>query len=115
MPARDRRLHIDLREAETFWGGLGHDFSDGLALLTSRRLVRICWMTIIDMVDEIDIWRAATILVDEFGEEAVGRAAARALELKGNGDVEGEEVWGRVMDAILELRRTIRRPEEPTH
>lgn len=72
-------------------------------------------MTIRDMVDETDIWGAARILLDEFGQEAVGRAAARALELKGNGDVEGEEVWGRVMDAILELRRIIRRPEEPTH
>lgn len=67
------------------------------------------------MVDEIDIWRAARVLVDEFGEEAVGRAAARALELKGTGDVEGEEVWGRVMEAILKLRRTIRGPEEPIH
>jgi hypothetical protein len=47
-------------------------------------------MTIRDMVDEIDIWRAARVLVDEFGEEAVGRAAARALELNGTGDVVGE-------------------------
>ena len=66
-------------------------------------------------VEEIDIWRAAKILVDEFGDQAAGRAAARALELKSNGDVEGEELWGRVMDAILELRRTIRKPEEPSH
>ena len=54
------------------------------------------------MIAEIDIWRAANILVKRHGVDAALVAAQRADELLAKGDVEGCAVWKR----ILELTRT---------
>ena len=56
------------------------------------------------MTEEIDVYRAAALLVKQYGENAPIRAAMRADELLAGGDVEGAAVWKRVLRAIDELQ-----------
>ena len=65
------------------------------------------------MTDEIDVYRAATVLMRERGEDAVIEAAMRADALLDQGDMEGRAVWLRVMAAIKELEAT--EPEGVVH
>jgi hypothetical protein len=52
------------------------------------------------MTEEIDIWRAAHLLVKRHGDEAAIVAAQRADELLERGDVEGQFVWKRISKAL---------------
>ncbi len=65
------------------------------------------------MTDEIDIYRAATVLMRERGEDAVIEAAMRADALLDKGDSDGRAVWLRVIAAIKELEAT--EPEGVVH
>ncbi|MGE0256861.1 MAG: hypothetical protein AB7N54_19555 [Alphaproteobacteria bacterium] len=65
------------------------------------------------MTDELDIWRAAKLLVDRHGSEAPIHAGMRADELLNEGDVEGQRIWLRIVKAIDELLRT--RGDDPLH
>jgi hypothetical protein len=58
------------------------------------------------MVDDPDIWRAATLLLKRHGaQDAAGAAAKRAEELAADGDLEGYAVWKRILAAVSELAR----------
>lgn len=57
------------------------------------------------MVDELDIWRSAHLLIEKHGDEAELAAALRADELLARGDVDGERTWRRIRKAILKLCR----------
>ena len=63
------------------------------------------------MVEELDVWRAAQLLVDNHGSYAEIQAAARADELMEAGDMVGRSVWLRVVAAIRELQRAARGDE----
>jgi hypothetical protein len=56
------------------------------------------------MVSELDIFRTAKLLIDEYGPEAWFEAAQRADRLLGRGDVDGARVWRRVLSAIKTLQ-----------
>jgi hypothetical protein len=56
-------------------------------------------------MNELDIWRAASILVKRYREEAVFIAAKRADALLDQGDPEGFSTWVRIAKAITELER----------
>lgn len=60
------------------------------------------------MLDEIDIWRTARLLIEQRGLHAQYDAMVRASELKARGDEAGAAVWLRVYDAVDELWRTER-------
>jgi hypothetical protein len=57
-------------------------------------------------MNEINIYRAAKLLVDRHGDEAPIHAAMRADELMDQGDMEGRAVWLRIKAAVEELLRT---------
>lgn len=57
------------------------------------------------MTEEIDIWRAANLLVKRHGPDAEVAAAQRADELLAQGDVEGQRIWKRIVAAVRELQR----------
>ena len=59
------------------------------------------------MISDLDIYRAAKLLIDQHGEDAPIRAADRADELlqDGDGDTEGAAIWRAIMSAIEELQR----------
>ncbi len=58
------------------------------------------------MTDEIDVCRAAAVLLRERGENAAIEAAMRADVLLGQSDMEGRAVWLRVLAAVNELEAT---------
>ncbi|MBI4968219.1 MAG: hypothetical protein HZC25_08895 [Rhodospirillales bacterium] len=64
------------------------------------------------MTSDIDVLRAASLLINRHGENASLQAAMRHDELLANGDVEGAIVWKRILRAIDEIGRKKRRPDE---
>jgi hypothetical protein len=65
------------------------------------------------VTSELDVYRAANILVKEYGaEEAPLMAAKRAEALLDLGDVDGQRVWKGVLRAVQELIRLDRTPGE---
>jgi hypothetical protein len=56
------------------------------------------------MIFDRDIWRAANLLISEYGDGAEFVAARRADEMLDSGDHEGETVWLRIRQAIVELQ-----------
>jgi len=55
------------------------------------------------MVEEIDIWRSAKLLVDEHGDTAAIHAAMRADAILDAGDLDGYAVWRRIVRAVRGL------------
>jgi hypothetical protein len=49
------------------------------------------------MTSDPDIFRAAKLLIDQYGEDATVQAAQRADLLLEDGDVEGSAVWRRIL------------------
>jgi hypothetical protein len=56
-------------------------------------------------VNDLDIWRAAKILIDAHGENASLEAAQRADWAIQEGNPEAESVWIRVPEAVEALQR----------
>ena len=56
-------------------------------------------------IAQVDVWRAANILVKHHGEDAALFAAQRADALLAEGDVEGQRVFKEIVKAINELQR----------
>ena len=65
------------------------------------------------MIPEIDIWRAAQLMLKRHGEKALEESAARADELAVAGDADGATTWRRIMAAVTELANKI--PPRPVH
>ena len=63
-------------------------------------------------IADIDVWRAADLLIKRHGEDAAIVAAQRADELLEAGDVEGQIVFKRIVEAINELQRQKPEPGE---
>ena len=58
---------------------------------------------------DIDIWRAAKLLIDQHGNAAAIEAVKRADALAAQGDTAGKVMWLRILEAVEELQNT-----EPT-
>jgi hypothetical protein len=67
------------------------------------------------MVEEIDIWRAAQHMRKLYGADAAIHAAMRADKLMDQGDIEGFDMWKRVVAALNELDRAKLRIGEAKH
>ncbi len=59
------------------------------------------------MIDDIDIYRSAKLLVDRYGDGAAIEAMKRADALAAQGDTEGKVAWLRILEAIEELQSTV--------
>jgi hypothetical protein len=55
---------------------------------------------------EIDIWRAAYLMLWWYGDTAQEESARRADEFAADGDPTGEACWLRIIDAIGQLPNT---------
>ena len=52
-----------------------------------------------------DIWRAANLLIQKHGQDAILHASQRADELLVRGDMDGRAAWLRIYEAAQELLR----------
>ena len=66
------------------------------------------------MIDDLDIYRAAKLVIDNHREDAALYAMARTAVLAGEGDAEGAAIWRQITAAVEELQRE-RRPGEPVN
>lgn len=57
------------------------------------------------MLSDLDLYRAAAVLVKGYGEDAPAMAAMRADAMLEEGDLEGYEVWRGILKAVEELLR----------
>jgi len=55
-------------------------------------------------MDEIDIWRAAKLLIERHGAEAHLQADLRIDELTEDGDEKGAAAWRKIRAAVLVLQ-----------
>jgi 2-methylisocitrate lyase-like PEP mutase family enzyme len=55
------------------------------------------------LIPEIDIWRAAQLMLKRYGERAFEESAARAAELALASDDDGAATWRRIMAAVEQL------------
>ena len=55
------------------------------------------------MVDDLDIYRSAKLLIDQHGDEAAIHAAMKADAMLDKGDLDGAAVGRRIVTAINEL------------
>ncbi len=62
------------------------------------------------LVDDLDIYTTANILIREHGQDASIQAAMRADAMLEKGDLEGCAVWKRVLRAVEELLSNKRPP-----
>jgi hypothetical protein len=63
-------------------------------------------------ISDLDIWRAANLLIRQHGADAEVQAARRSDLMLERGDLDGQAVWKRIRRAIVELRAP---PSGPAH
>ena len=56
------------------------------------------------MIPDIDIWRCAQLMINNYGEEAAIEAGIMADDFLSKGNIEAQRVWMRITRAIDELR-----------
>ena len=54
------------------------------------------------VIPEIDIWRAATLMLKRYGDKALEQSYQRADELAANGDHAGADTWRRITTAVVD-------------
>ncbi len=67
------------------------------------------------MLSDLDLWRAAQIMVKRYGTGATIEAAIRADEFLDQGSLDGQRLWMRIMQAIEELLRVRPSDGEAVH
>ena len=79
-----------------------------------RRTPRSPLLKVIDVdvqpwsvIPEIDIWRAAQLMLKRYGDKALEESAARAEELEADNDGNGAAVWRLIAAAVAQLVNTI--------
>ena len=65
------------------------------------------------VIPEIDIWRAATLMLKRYGDKALEQSDRRADELAAAGDHDGADTWRRITAAVVQLANTT--PPGPLH
>ena len=67
------------------------------------------------MTTDLDIYRSAKLLVDQYGVGASLHAANRADEMLEKGDLDGQATWLRIYAAVMEMLRGERGGGEAVH
>ena len=66
-----------------------------------------------DVIPEIDIWRAATLMLKRYGDKALEQSRTRIDELAADRDHDGADTWRRIAIAVEPLANTT--PTGPLH
>ncbi len=59
----------------------------------------------LEVISDLDLWRAAQVMVKRYGKDAATEAAMRADEFLDQGIIDGQRLWMRIVQAIEELQR----------
>ena len=59
------------------------------------------------VIPEIDIWRAANLMLKRYGEKAFEASSTRADELAADGDHDGASTWRRISAAVEQLANDV--------
>jgi hypothetical protein len=65
------------------------------------------------VIPEIDIWRAATLMLKRYGDKALEESRTRIEQLADDGDHDGADTWRRITAAVIQLANTT--PLGPVH
>jgi hypothetical protein len=65
------------------------------------------------VIPEIDIWRAANLMLKRYGEKALEESSTHVDELTAAGDHNGADTWRRISAAVVQLANKV--PPGPTH
>ena len=65
------------------------------------------------VIPEIDIWRAANLMVKRHGDKALEESSTRVDELTAAGDHDGADTWRRISAAVAQLANNT--PPGPLH
>jgi len=65
------------------------------------------------VIPEIDIWRAATLMLKRYGDKALEQSRTRIDELAADADHDGAETWRRITTAVEQLANIT--PPGPLH
>ena len=63
------------------------------------------WAIVPGMLEDIDVWRAANLLIKQHGADAELVAARRVDDMITEGDPAGETTWKRILAAVREMQR----------
>jgi hypothetical protein len=55
-------------------------------------------------MDEIDIYRSAKLLIDQYGADAAVQAGKKAAAMKMRGDMQRWVIWKRIGQAIADIQ-----------
>ncbi len=67
------------------------------------------------MISDLDVYRSAQLLVEKHGDEARIEAAMKADDMLERGDLDGQAVWLRILEAVRKLLDPGLRGDEPLH
>ena len=67
------------------------------------------------MISEADIYRAAKLIIDQYGEAALLEAEKRQEKLVSQGDYDGAKAWSRIGNAITWMQAHPDLIEETSH
>lgn len=65
------------------------------------------------VIPEIDIWRAANLMLKRYADKALEEASTRVDELTAAGDHDGADIWRRISAAVVQLANNT--PPGPLH
>jgi len=67
------------------------------------------------MIPDIDIHRAALLMIRRYGDDAALQAAMRGDELLDKGDLDGMLIWQAIISAIRRLQAKMPAGDEALH
>ncbi len=67
------------------------------------------------MISDLNIYRAATVIIKQYGEDAPIHTAMRADAMLEADDVDGYAVWKRILRVVKELQGAEPKPGEAVH
>ena len=67
------------------------------------------------MIPDLDIYRSANVLIKHHGQDAPIHAAMRADAMLEKSDLDGYDVWKRILRAVEELQGTAPKSGEAVH
>ena len=67
------------------------------------------------MIFDLDIYRSAKVIINQYGKDAPIHAAMRADAALEGGDLDGLRVWKRILRAVEELQKAAPKSGETVH